>query len=97
MMLRLVFLFLIVALAIAPQQAPTKAAEEYGFAPLINEPDLTGWDGSRHAWKLDDGVLTERSDGSSPAILVVSGREFSTRVGKKLNAARLTVVNSAPS
>ena len=76
MILRLVFLFLIVALAIAPQQAPTKAAGEDGFASLINEPDLTGWDGNRHAWKLDDGVLTGRSDGSSPAILVVSGREF---------------------
>ena len=76
MMLRLVFLFLIVALAIAPQQAPTKAAGEDGFASLINEPDLTEWDGNRHAWKLDDGVLTGRSDGSSPAILVVSGREF---------------------
>jgi hypothetical protein len=76
MTLRLVFLCLIVALAIAPQQAPTKAAEEDGFASLINEPDLTGWDGNQHAWKLDVGVLTGRSDGSSPAILVVSGREF---------------------
>ena len=76
MMLRLVFLLLIVALAIAPQQAPTKAAGEDGFASLINEPDLTEWDGNRHAWKLDDGILTGRSDGSSPAILVVSGREF---------------------
>ena len=76
MTLRLVFLFLIVALAIAPQQAPTKAAEEDEFASLIHEPDLTGWDGNRHTWKLNDGVLTGRSDGSSPAILVVSGREF---------------------
>jgi hypothetical protein len=75
MLLRMVFLFLIVALSIA-QQAPTKAAEEDGFTSLINEPDLTGWDGNRHAWKLDDGVLTGRSDGSSPAILVLSGREF---------------------
>ena len=76
MTLRLVLLFVIVALAITPQQAPTKAAEEEGFASLINEPDLAGWDGNRHAWKLEGGVVTGRSDGSSPAILVVSGREF---------------------
>ena len=56
--------------------SPTKAAEEDGFSSLINEPDLAGWDGNRHAWKLDDGVLTGRSDGSLPAILVVSSREF---------------------
>jgi hypothetical protein len=76
MLLRLVFLFLIVALAIAPQQAPTKAAEEDGFASLINEPDLTGWYGNQNALKLADGLLTGRSYVSSPAILVVSGREF---------------------
>jgi hypothetical protein len=75
-MLRPVLLFLIVAPAVAPQQAPTKAAEEDGFASLINGPDLAGWEGNRHAWSLDDGVLEGRSDGSSPAVLVVSGREF---------------------
>jgi hypothetical protein len=74
--LRLVFLFLVVALAVAPQQAPTKSAEEDGFSSLINGPDLAGWEGNQHAWKLDDGVLVGRSDGSSPAMLVVSGREF---------------------
>jgi hypothetical protein len=76
MLLRLVFLFLIVALPIAPQHAPTKAEKEDGFDSLINEPDLTEWDGNRHAWKLNEGVLTGRSDGSSPAILVLSRREF---------------------
>ena len=74
--LRLVFLFLVVALAVAPQQAPTKAADEDGFSSLINGPDLAGWEGNQQAWKLDDGVLVGRSDGSSPAVLVVSGREF---------------------
>jgi hypothetical protein len=54
MMLRLVLLFLAVALTIAPQQAPTKAVEEDGFAFLTNEPDLTAWDGNRDAWKLND-------------------------------------------
>ena len=75
LVLRLVAFFLIVALSIAPQ-APTKAEEQDGFTSLINEPDLTGWDGNRYAWNLDGGVLTGRSDGSSPAILFVSGREF---------------------
>jgi hypothetical protein len=76
MMFPLDFLFL-VALAVAPpQQAPTKVAEEEGFASLINGPDLAGWEGNRHAWKLDGGVLVGRSDGSSPAMLVVSSREF---------------------
>ena len=74
--LRLVFLFLAAALSVAPQQAPAKAAEEDGFSSLINGPDLAGWEGNQHAWKLDDGVLVGRSDGPSPAILVVSGREF---------------------
>ena len=64
MTLRLVLLFVIVALAITPQQAPTKA-EDDGFAFLINEPDLAGWDGNRHAWKLEGSVVTGRSDGSS--------------------------------
>jgi len=76
-MLRLVLLFLIVDFAIAPQQAPTKPAEEDGFVSLIKVLDLRGWNGNRQAWKLEDaGVLTGRSDGSSPAILVLSGREF---------------------
>src|SRR5206468_2715313 len=37
---------------------------------------FSGMGGNRHAWKLDDGVLTGRSDGSLPAVLVVSHREF---------------------
>ena len=74
--LRLASLFLVVALAGAPQQAPTKGADDDGFASLINGPDLAGWEGNSNAWKLDNGILTGRSDGSAPAVLVVSGRDF---------------------
>jgi hypothetical protein len=71
------FLLLLVSFAVAPpEQAPTKTAEEEGFASLINSSDLAGWEGNRHVWKLDDGVLAGRSDGSSPAMLIVSSREF---------------------
>src|SRR5437899_6646566 len=73
--LRLI-VFLVFAPAAMTQQAPTKAAEEDGFVSLINGPDLAGWEGNSHAWKLDDGVLAGQSDGSSPAVLVVRGREF---------------------
>src|SRR5207249_10224750 len=75
-MLRMAFLFLVVTLAVAPQQVPTKAAQEDVFISLIDGPYLAGWEGDRDAWKLDGGVLAGRSDGSSPAVLVVSGREF---------------------
>ena len=74
-MLRLAVLLLVAPLTVAPQQA-TKVPEEDGFVPLINGTDLPGWQGNRDAWKLEDGLLVGRSDGSSPAVLVVSGRDF---------------------
>lgn len=74
-MLRLAFLLLVAALTVEPQQA-RKVQEEDGFVPLINGTDLAGWEGNRNAWKLEDGLLAGRSDGSSPTVLVVSGRDF---------------------
>jgi hypothetical protein len=50
--------------------------DEDGFVSLMKENSWTGWEGNSHAWKLERGVLEGRSDGSSAAVLVASGRDF---------------------
>jgi hypothetical protein len=74
-MCRLVLLCLVVTLTVATQQVPTKL-EEDGFVSLIEGSELAEWEGARHAWKMENGLLVGRSDGSAPAVLTVTGREF---------------------
>lgn len=38
--------------------------DEAGFVPLFNGKDLSGWEGNRDLWKVDDGMIV----GDSPGI-----------------------------
>jgi hypothetical protein len=40
-----------------------QAAEENGFVPLFNGRDLTGWEGDKELWIVEDGMLIGRSPG----------------------------------
>jgi hypothetical protein len=39
------------------------AAEEEGFVPIFNGKDLTGWEGNKKLWIVEDGMLIGRSAG----------------------------------
>ena len=39
------------------------AADEEGFVPLFNGHDLTGWEGDKTLWIVEDGTLVGRSPG----------------------------------
>jgi len=38
-------------------------ADEEGFVPLFNGKDLTGWEGNKEVWVVEDGMLVGRSPG----------------------------------
>ena len=40
---------------------PGDAHREPGFRPIVNEYDLTSWDGDRRYWSAKDGVITGRT------------------------------------
>jgi len=66
----------IAVLAIMTQFVPAQTAEKDGFVSLMNASDWAGWEENHNAWNLQGDVLAGRSDGSSPTILVVKGRDF---------------------
>ena len=39
------------------------AADEEGFVPIFNGKDLTGWEGNKELWVVEDGMLIGRSPG----------------------------------
>jgi len=51
------------ALGAAAVAAAAEAAKEEGFTPLFNGKDLTGWEGDKKLWIVEDGVLIGRSPG----------------------------------
>ena len=50
-------LFVLVGAAVAGE------ADEEGFVPIFNGKDLTGWEGNKELWVVEDGVLVGRSPG----------------------------------
>ena len=42
-------------------------AAEDGFKPLFNGKDLTGWDGRKEHWSVEDGALTGTTSKENPA------------------------------
>ncbi|MBI3878350.1 MAG: DUF1080 domain-containing protein [Verrucomicrobia bacterium] len=43
------------------------AAAEQGFKPLFNGKDLTGWDGRKEHWSVEDGCIIGSTSKESPA------------------------------
>src|SRR5215831_6265265 len=58
------------------QIVASQTAEEDGFVSLMNASDWAGWEENHNAWNLQRDALAGRSNGSSPIILVVKGRDF---------------------
>lgn len=56
---------LLIAIGAAPAvNAGDKAAkEEAGFQSIFNGKDLTGWEGNKKIWKVEDGLLVGESPG----------------------------------
>ncbi len=43
------------------------ADNEAGFKPLFNGKDLTGWDGRKNHWSVEDGAITGTTSKDNPA------------------------------
>ena len=52
--------------ALAALAFNTVAAEE-GFKPLFNGKDLTGWEGRKEHWTVEDGAITGSTSKENPA------------------------------
>jgi hypothetical protein len=63
--LRSVWLILFLAVAAA---MPAVADDEEGFVPMFNGTDLTGWEGQRGAWWVEDGAITAQSTPDKPCL-----------------------------
>jgi 3-keto-disaccharide hydrolase len=46
-----------------PQASSSSAVGEAGFVPLFNGKDLTGWEGDRTLWLVENGMIVGRSQG----------------------------------
>jgi hypothetical protein len=97
-MLRSLLLLVLVVLASAQQKVAANA-DEKGFVLLSAGPDLKDWEGERHAWSMSDNTLEGKSDGSSPTVLVVRGRDFGNfelRFEAKIRRGAVRVKMSGP-
>jgi hypothetical protein len=54
------------------------AADEAGFKPIFNGKDLTGWDGNKDLWSVQDGAITGKTpaDPANPAKSTLSHNTF---------------------
>lgn len=50
--------------------------DEKGFVPLFNGKDLTGWEGNKELWSVQDGVLVGKSPGIKRNEFLATTREF---------------------
>jgi hypothetical protein len=58
----------LLALAFALVATPLRAADaEAGFKPLFNGKDLTGWEGRKQHWSVEDGAITGKTTKEHPA------------------------------
>lgn len=74
-MLRTVPALVCVALFIGAAQESASQQED-SFVPLIEESDLSNWEGNTTAgWTLEDGILRGRADGRSPTLLMLKDRD----------------------
>jgi hypothetical protein len=46
---------------------PAFAADEAGFKPIFNGKDLTGWEGRKEHWTVEDGAITGTTTKENPA------------------------------
>jgi hypothetical protein len=53
----------VLALSVLGPDRPVGASDEEGFVPLFNGRDLTGWEGDKELWIVEDGMLVGRSPG----------------------------------
>lgn len=53
----------VLTLAAAFAAAACAGEDEKGFVPLFNGKDLTGWEGDKKLWIVEDGMLIGRSAG----------------------------------
>lgn len=60
----------------APAQMLKMGEASEGFISLFNGRDLDQWTGDEQHWQAERGVLMGRSDGKSPSLLVLNGREY---------------------
>jgi hypothetical protein len=74
-MLRTAAALVCAALFIASAQEPA-LQEKDGFVPLVKESDFSDWEGNTTAgWTLENGILSGRADGRSPALLMLKDRD----------------------
>jgi hypothetical protein len=75
-MLRTEAALVCVALFIAAAQE-SASQEKDRFVPLVKESDISDLEGNATAgWTLENGILTGRADGRSPALLMLKDRDF---------------------
>ena len=58
---------LLVTLTAIAQLSLTARAAEEGFKSLFNGKDLTGWEGRKEHWTVEDGILTGTTTKETPA------------------------------
>jgi hypothetical protein len=74
-MARVAFLMCMAFFA-ARGQSLTVGEVSEGYVSLFNSRDLGQWVGDQQRWKVERGMLTGTSDGSSESALVLGEREF---------------------
>jgi alpha-galactosidase len=47
-------------------RSPGQAKDKDGFAPMFNGKDLSGWDGEREYWSVEDGAITGKTTAEKP-------------------------------
>jgi len=58
---------LALGLLVFASQSNLRAADEAGFKPLFNGKDLTGWEGRKEHWSVQDGAITGATTTEHPA------------------------------
>ncbi len=61
------FLLALGILLFAQSQSTLRAADEQGFKSLFNGKDLTGWEGRKEHWSVEDGAITGKTTKENPA------------------------------
>jgi hypothetical protein len=61
------FLFALGILLFTLSATSLRAADETGFKPLFNGKDLTGWEGRKEHWSVQDGAITGKTTKDTPA------------------------------
>jgi len=58
-------LFMLTAVALVAA-VPASAEDDAGFRPIFNGEDLSGWDGRKEFWSVEDGTITGRTTKENP-------------------------------